>query len=158
MEKFLEHRIPDINYSLLSLTIDADTLRMVETESAGIIVDADIETFTSMSDEGTLNVTIQNMGSLLKTDYIVTVTQPNLNIIRAIPAQASTLGPGEQDTLSFDVYTAYNVDNANTFWVTLKSPTGRIYDETQVPFDTTPHPTNYSWDLQEKNEGSQVSP
>ena len=157
MEKFLEHSIPDINYSLLSLTIDADTLRMVETESAGIIVDADIETFTSMSDEGTLNVTIQNTGTL-RTNYIVTVTQPNMNIIRAIPAQASTLDPTLQDTLSFDVYTAYNIDESNTFLVTLKSPTGRIYDSTTVDFNTTEHPTNYSWELQEKNDGSHVNP
>ena len=157
MEKFLEHRIPDINYSLLSLTIDADTLRTVETESAGIIVDADIDTFTSMSDEGTLNVTIQNTGTL-RTNYIVTVTQPNMNIIRAIPAQASTLDPTLQDTLSFDVYTAYNIDESNTFLVTLKSPTGRIYDSTTVDFNTTEHPTNYSWELQEKNDGSHVNP
>jgi len=153
MKKFLEYSIPDINYSLVSLTTDVDTLQMVETESLGVIVEAYVETFTSMSEDGTLNVIIQNYGDL-KTDYIVTVTEPNPHIIHAIPAQARTLAPMEEATLTFDVYTAFNLDITNEFKVTLKSPTDRLYDEVYVIFDTLKHHSKYSWELQQKNEAS----
>lgn len=165
-EQFLEISVPDISYSLLSLTYSGDfTPRIVEYESPATIVSATVDTFPSMSEPGVLNVTIRNVGGLIAS-YIVTVTQVNsninvgsdeypvlkANIIHAIPSQARTLYPSVSDYLTFDVHTAYNKATSNEFLVTLKSPTGRVYDTETVSFNTEMHPTAYSWELQQKNE------
>lgn len=107
-----------------------------------------------MSEDGTVVVKIQNVGAR-KANYIVTVTDMNPNIMRAIPAQARTLGSGEEDELYFDVSTANNWDNSNGVLVSLKSPRGDVYDSVEVLFDTVKHVSKYSWELQQKNEGSQ---
>ena len=128
----------------------------VETESSGAINAAYVEDFHSMSNEGTLVAVIENAGPD-RTDYIVTVTDFNTNILQAVPAQARTLDSGEIGALSFDIFTQYNLDASNECWVRLKSPRGRLYDEVRVQFDTLKHGSDYSWELQEKNEGSQTS-
>ena len=109
-----------------------------------------------MTDDGTLVVEIVNFGDI-KTDYVVTVTNPNMNIVHAIPAQARILEPLETATLTFDIHTAFNLDTGNEFLVQLKSPTGRLYDEIPVPFDTTKHSSKYPWDLQLKNDAATLT-
>ena len=164
MGKVLKHQITHINNSLISITIDgvaSETVKTIETESIGAIDEAYVETFSSMSDNGTLVVLISNYGDL-KSDYIVTVTDPSMNIIGhyeghgAVPAQARTLEPYEQETLHFDVSTRFNLETSNEFLVTLKSTTGRIYDKIVVQFDTKKHGTKYSWELQLENEASEL--
>ncbi len=85
-----------------------------------------------------------------------TITDCNMNIVKAIPAQARILEPQEQATLYFDINTAYNLDSTNECLMSLKSPTGRLYDEILVKFDTLKHQSKYSWELQQKNEDSQT--
>jgi hypothetical protein len=155
MPMVLKHKIPYIDNSLVHLTLDATSIRTVKTESVGAIIDAWVQDFPSLSDDGTLNVEIGNFGDL-KSDYIVTVTDASMNILSAFPAQARTLEPYESTYVEFDVYTNYNLDTTNELLVTLKSPTGRIYDQTYVIFDTMKHGADYSWDLQQKNNASQV--
>lgn len=156
MEKVLQYQVNEIDNSLLSLTMDVNSLKTIETESIGAINEAYVEKFTSMSNEGTLVVEIQNYGAI-KTDYIVTATDFNMNILDKVPAQARTLDSGGIETLNFDISTKDNLDTTNQGWVRLKSPTGKLYDEVKVIFDTKKHKSDYSWELQEKNEGSQAS-
>lgn len=156
MEKVLQYKIPDIDYSRVSLTMDLDTLKVVRTESLGIIGEAYVKAFESMSSNGTMVVHIQNYGDI-KADYVATVTNCNMNIVEAISAQSRILEPSEQAVLNFDIHTAYNLDTTNECLVQLKSPTGRLYDEVLVKFDTFKHHSKYSWDLQEKNTGTKVT-
>lgn len=97
MEKVLVYRPPHIQYSLVSLKTDKATLKEIETESKGIIVSAQAETFSSMSNSGVLKVVIKNIGSF-KTDYIVTVIATNSTtgvVYGSMPAQARTLDLAE---------------------------------------------------------------
>jgi hypothetical protein len=155
MKKYLEYKVPEISNSTVSVVMDLETVKVVSTESLGIIINAWVKPYTAMSNEGTLFAEIQNWGDL-KSDYVVTVTDGNLNVAQPIcPAQARVLGTFEEAVLEFDISTAYNLDTANEVLVSLKSPTGRVYDEIVVKFDTKKHSSKYSWDLRQKNEASQ---
>ena len=156
MEKVLEHKISYINNSLVSLTIDKATIKHITTQSKGIIMFAEVETFTSLTDDGVLNVHIKNIGDY-KTDYIVTVTKPTENILHTFPAQSRILQPDDEVKLIFDVSTVKNLETTNEFLVTLRAPHGKIYDEIWVVFDTKKHGSEYSWDKYEKNEASDFS-
>jgi hypothetical protein len=157
MEKSLAHSLYEINNSLVSLTVDKAILKHITTQSKGIIMFAEVETFTCMSDDGVLNVHIKNIGDY-KTDYIVTVTKATMNISGnsghgwAIPSQARTLGPDDEVTLKFDVTTRHNLETTNEFLVTLTH--GKVYDKIWVVFDTKKHGSEYSWQKYEKNEAS----
>ena len=153
MEKILQHNITYINNSLVSLTMDAAEVKIINTQSIGIIKEAYVRTFTSMSNEGNMIVVVKNVGDY-PTDYIVTVTDCTMNILKAIPAQARSLNPQKEVELKFDVFTLYNLDTTNECLCTLRSPTGHEYDSVWVVFDTKKHKSEYSWDLQEKNEAS----
>ena len=154
MKKFLEYRIPEISYSMISLTVDLESIKVIKTESIGAIIEAYVKKFDSMSENGTLFVKIGNFSDLT-SDYITTVTNANMNIMPAMPAQSRTIEPYEEADLEFDVSTVYEPNSTHEFLVTLKSTTGRVYDKTTVIFDTEIYETRYPWDLQEKNEASQ---
>jgi len=157
MAKALRHKIKDLNYSLVNLTFLSAPyvqLAILESESKGIIKSAQITTFTSMSREGTLSVIIANAGDY-RTNYIVSVTDCSSNISKAIPAQARTLSPSEETTLTFDINTVQNMDVRSSCLVHLKSPRGKEYDSVQVFFDTLKHYSTYPRDLHLKNEESE---
>ncbi|MHC5060059.1 MAG: immunoglobulin-like domain-containing protein [Planctomycetota bacterium] len=157
MDKVLEHKITEINESLISLTLDKEAIvKNVQTESKGIILEGKVETFTSLTDEGVLYVMIKNIGSF-KTNYIVTVIKATMNILKGIPAQARTLDPDGEATLKFDVSTVGNRDTSNEFLVSLRGPHGKLYDEVIVKFDTKKHASEYSWEKYEENKASESS-
>jgi hypothetical protein len=152
--KTLEHKITNIDNSLVTLTMDSAPIKTIATESDGEIVSAILDTYTCFSEDGLLEVTIRNTGSL-EADYIVTVTQGTMNLLREIPAQARILSPLEEAELKFNVWTYWaNLATANEYLITLMSPTGKRYDEQWRRFDTDKYATRYSWDLQQKNEAS----
>ena len=157
MEKVLEYKVVDVNYSTIALSFDPDfdlVPAQVEWESTAVILDAYVEDFESMSSNGNLVVEIINFGGY-KADYIVTVTECDFLISKAIPAQARTLFPRQSAILYFDIFTKDSEDERNRCVVTLKSPTGKVYDgPLDVFFDTVPHKVEYSWELLQKNEGS----
>ena len=153
--KTLEHKIKYINNTLVTLTMDSDPIKTIETESDGEIVSATVEKYTCFSEDGLLKVNIKNIGNL-KTDYIVTVTQGTMNVLNKMSAQARTLEPDEDAELQFNVWTyRFNLATSNEIMVTLKSPTGKIYQSKWVRFDTDKYTTKYSWDLQQKNMASE---
>jgi len=155
MDKILQHKITGINNSLVSLTMDAFETKVITTQSVGIINEAYVRTFTSLSNEGTMNVQIQNYGDY-PTDYIVTVTDCSMTILHAIPAQARSLMPEKKADLKFDIYTLDNLDATHECLCTLTSPTGQEYDSVWVVFDSKKHKSQFSWDLQEKNLGTET--
>ena len=148
MKKTLEFTPNAADKSLVSIVMDLESLKVIKTESVGAIIEAYVfragaSSFDSMSRDGTMAVKIGNFGDL-KSDYIVTVTNCNMNINHAIPQQSRTLEPYEETTLSFDINTQYNLDTSNECLVTLKGTTGRIYDKVAVGFDTEKHKSKYS--------------
>ena len=152
MEKILEYRPASTDEkSLVALTMDIETVKVVNTESLGIIKEAWVKTFKAMSKEGTMVVEVENYGDM-KTDYNVSVTGCNMNIDHAIPQQSVTLDPAGGHTLFFDINTLFNIDTTNECMVTLKGSTGRVYDSVSVVFDSNKHYSDYSWDLQMQNE------
>jgi hypothetical protein len=154
MPKNLVHKIKYIHNSLVTLTMDSGLVKTIQTESDGQIVSTTLERYPCFSEDGLLKVQIENTGNL-KADYIVTVTKGTMNVFTEIPPQAKTLEPFETAELKFNVWTRwFNMERADEYLITLKSPTGRIYQETIARFDTDEYTTKYSWDLQQKNEAS----
>ncbi len=155
MPRTLEHKITYIDNSLVTLTMDSGPIKTIETESDGEIVSATLEKYTCFSEDGLLKVKIKNIGDL-KADYIVTVTHGTMNVIREMPAQARILEPYEEAELQFNVWTYRgNMVTTDEYGITLKSPTGKLYQEQFLRFDTDKYTTKYSWDLQEKNTASE---
>jgi hypothetical protein len=153
MPRELQVKVAEVESSLVSLTMDPGAIRSIEAESQGVIYSAKVTPFSSLTNDGTLEVVVWNAGEV-KANYLVTVTNPTANINPAIPAQARTLSPGESQTLIFDIFARRNLLAGHSLLVTLSSPTGRVHDSTTVLFDTNEHPVKYSWKLQQTNTGS----
>jgi hypothetical protein len=153
MPKELQVKVAEVESSLVSLTMDPGAIRTIETESQGVIYSAKVQPFSSLTNEGTLEVVIWNAGDY-KANFLVTVTDPSAHINPAIPAQARTLNPGEATRVIFDIFARQNILAGHSLLVTLSSPTGAFYDSTTVLFDTHEHPVNYSWNLQQTNTGA----
>jgi hypothetical protein len=149
----LKYQITSISKSIITLNINADKLKVVTTESSAFIVFAQIEPFQSHTMDGTLNVKIRNDGEI-KSNYKVTVSECNFNIVKSIPEQARTLEGKEEITLVFDINTVGNLATTNKCKVSLWSQKGKLYDYVWVVFDTFPHMSQYSWELQQKNKES----
>jgi len=154
--KVLVRTIGQINNSLVSLTVNKAEVTTIENEAASWIKEAYVNPFAAMSNDGRLVATIQNVGGI-RASYIVSVTPADdpaesAYILKAFPAQARTLNPGEEATLKFDVSTVQNMYASHRLMVTLQSPAGRIYDRVQVEFDTMKHNTEYAYNLRQKNE------
>ncbi|MDH4241266.1 MAG: HAP2/GCS1 family protein [Phycisphaerae bacterium] len=156
MPRTLKHNITYINNSLVTLTMDKAYIKTIETESEGEIVNATLEKYTCFSEDGLLKVKIKNIG-YLQADYIVTVTNGTMNVLNEIPAQARILDPLDEAELKFNIWTYRgNLETSDEYLITLKSPTGKVYDQVWVRFDTDKYTTKYSWDLQDKNTASEA--
>jgi len=156
MDKVLICNVYEINNTLVSLTTDAAEVKVINTQSTGIINEAYVRTFNSMTGEGTLVVEIENFGSF-PTDYIVTVTEATMYIVgETLPAQARSLVPEKRAELKFDVSMVNNLVSTHEFLVTLKSPTGMIYASVGVIFDTTKYDSNSPDELYEQNDATEV--
>ena len=113
---------------------DINTVKYVHFESLGVFLDDDV-VFAPYSQEDTmasLTVRCQNYGDI-KTDYIVTLTQFTTNV-DMVPAKAIVLERDEIGVFDFDIYRAEGFYEGLGFRVSLKSPTGRLYDELSVTF------------------------
>lgn len=102
--RVLVHEPPEIQNTVVAVTMDATTLKNIDTESLGVIRSAEVRTFKSHTRNGTMEVDIENVGDL-KTDYVVAITECNQNVVPAIPAQARVLQPSQTAILKFPIYT-----------------------------------------------------
>ncbi len=117
------------------------TLKVVETESLGIIDDAHVEPYAATDRLARARVTIQNYGDL-RTNYIATVTDCPSHIAPVV-AQYFYLDQYDPNdlptaTLDFTLRTDEPLTGDEECTVRLKSPTGRLYDEDVLDF---PAPT-----------------
>ena len=124
---------------------DIVSVKEIKTESTGAIIEASIEPYCQFDTEATLNVHIGNFGDL-SSDYITTVTQTDPDIA-PVTAQFNTSEPYTEVELEFTLTTTGTFDSSQSCLVTLKSTTGRIYDELVVnfgePIPDCPEELNY---------------
>ncbi len=144
LERRLHYKVPEIAFTQVVLTLPRldSPLTEVRTESQGIIQEARVKTFEALSNQGLLVVNIKNAGNF-PTDYEVGVGEctmlimgwgPNRGV--SIPAQARTLAPDEEAELNFEVRALEDLETSNECLVTLRSPSGKEYDDVWVRFDT----------------------
>ncbi len=112
----------------------ADTVKEVETESLGIILEEAviIDPYEQGATDTRVSVGIQNWGDL-RTNYVVTVTDfsapPN-----PVPPQVKALDTFEVATLVFDLHSDDGFYTGQQFKVRMIAPTGRPYDELVMTF------------------------
>lgn len=91
-----------VRRSLLTLSMEADSLRIVINKASGRIIEAFLEPFESLSTQGFLSIYIQNTGSLTAT-YNVLVGHCSAGI-DWIPSESVTLNPGEETNVTFVIH------------------------------------------------------
>jgi len=144
VERRMLFKVPEIAFTQVVLTLPQLTWPMTEirTESQGIILEARVKTFEALSNQGLLVVSIKNIGDF-QTDYEVGVGRCTMlingwgaNSGISIPAQARTLAPDEEAELNFEIRAVMDLETSNECMVSLKSPSGKVYDDVWVRFDT----------------------
>lgn len=124
-----------INESMVTLTMDPASVKVITRESQGIIVERGFA--PDVPDE--LRVLVRNIGQI-EADYTVEIHDPDDGV--ALPmaqAQTMTLQPYVDHTFVFDVPMEPDISEGEYFfWVTLKSPTARVYDEKRAKRDYIP--------------------
>jgi hypothetical protein len=156
MEKALKYKVPEVNYSLVRLTVNAEDAVQIEIENKGVIMEAYVDEFESMSKAGTMHVEIFNNGQGI-SDYLVNVTNCNMSLVQAIPEQARTIEKFKSGYYAFDIYTRHNLDQNNMCIVAVKSVTGKVFQTLKVFFDTKKYGRRYPWELQDINDQAQPS-
>ena len=100
-----------VRRSLLTLSMEADSLRTVVNRASGRILEAFLEPFESLSTEGLLDIYIQNTGGLTAT-YTVFVGHCSAGI-DWIPSETVTLDPGEETNVTFVVHSFSAIGQIN---------------------------------------------
>jgi len=147
---------PELNYSTIALELDNAQIGSIANEANAWIKEASCQPFYSMSKQGTMKVTVENVGSV-ESDYIVRLHDCQPGIIEPIPPQAKPLQAGDIFTLIFDIMTSVSMEGEHYCMVTLQSPhTARIYDEVKVFFDTHPYisKTASQWQQERRSKDS----
>lgn len=147
---------PELNYSTIALELDNAQIGSIANEANAWIKQASCQPFYSMSKQGTMKVTVENVGSV-ESDYIVRLHDCQPGIIEPIPPQAKPLQAGDIFTLIFDIMTSVSMEGEHYCMVTLQSPhTARIYDEVKVFFDTHPYisKTASQWQQERRSKDS----
>ena len=156
-ELSLIYKSAALEYSTVHLTLDPANITEVINEAIGIIKEASVREFKSMTGDGKLVAVIQNVGKV-QTDYIVSVTDCQPGVNDGIPAQARTLDPQEEAAVEFNIDRTQNAgDSSHNCMVTLRASSGRSFDSAKVLFDTKKHNTVYARDLYQENKDSRLS-
>jgi hypothetical protein len=118
--------------SRVVLTINADKIKWITTESPGYIVFARLEPYEPTAGEAQLTVRIKNDGDL-KASYRVTVTDHEPTI-EPVLAQSRWLDAQEEQELTFNLRTNEKFKTGNRMKVSMYSAKGKIYDFVWVYF------------------------
>lgn len=119
----------------LTLDMGVQEVSEIHTEALGILREAVIQPYAAGATDTRLTVEIENYGDL-KTNYLVVVNQCTEDV-DMMPAQLRELEPREKTSLAFDLHLDGGLHQGLECKVSLKAPTGRLYDEKIV---TAPAP------------------
>lgn len=132
-----------ISNTLLSLFLNADSIRVVTNRSTGKIASASIDNFTTFSRDGKLYVTAANTGALTAT-YYLTVTNMSIDgILKDIPAQSSSIAPLQSWSTVFDLHAQNRYSSNDWATVTLYDASLDVIDTVTVFFNTTMYVPDY---------------
>ena len=118
--------------SRVVLTINADKIKVVTTESPGFIMFARLEDYEPSASEAQLTVKIKNDGDL-EASYRVTVTEHD-PLIEPVLAQTSRLDSQEELELTFNLRTSETFKTGERLKVSIWSAKGKLFDYVWVDF------------------------
>jgi hypothetical protein len=118
--------------SRIVLTINADKIKVVTTESPGYIVWARLEDYEPSASEVQLTVKIKNDGDI-EASYRVTVTEHD-PLIEPVLAQTRRLDAQEELELTFNLRSSEKFKSGSGMKVSMWSAKGKLYDYVWVYF------------------------
>ena len=122
--------------SQLRLVVDRSQVMEITAESQGVIYSATVGPYKQGAREVELTVIVWNAGDW-NADYVVTVTGLGPYAEPVVP-RLVTLGTGETSTPKFTLRSTKAFTSADTCLVSVKAPTGKLYDSRAV---SLPEPT-----------------
>ncbi|KAK2964755.1 putative Hapless 2 protein [Blattamonas nauphoetae] len=126
--------IKEMQQTLITLEVAADSVRLVQNKADGTITDGWIETFEAMT-KGYLHTTIRNNGTL-SGSYLLSVRDCS-NSISTTSTQTMSLAPGENHTTFFTITTDETLAADNHCTLYLENNLGEVLDSRYLPFNTT---------------------
>jgi hypothetical protein len=118
--------------SLLTIEINADSLKFISNVSPGKITNAYVNDFTSLSRSGTMIVAIKNTGTI-DAGYSIIIKDCSSNIL-AIPSISIQVSAGQTETSTVPINTNTYMQTSNKCSVYLMDSTSTQQDMKVVPF------------------------
>lgn len=120
--------------SLLTLEVDPSDLKVMTSESQGAIYSAKIQ-YDVGAGEATGRTVLWNAGDFF-TDYLFIVDECSPSKFEPVVAQSRTLNSGEAAELTFPLRASGPISaTTNQCKVSLRAPSGKLYDSVIVLFD-----------------------
>ena len=146
---------PELVNTTVGLEMDPGFIRLVTNDAVGWIKDAMVSPYPSLTREGVMSVTVENVGTST-TNYTVTVTDCS-PAIEAVSPLSQTVAAGASVTLNFPLRSSSDMNGSHYCYLYLSNPlTARVYDNVKVYFDTTAVSGKAPRDLLLKNGNSTV--
>ncbi|EFC41606.1 predicted protein [Naegleria gruberi] len=146
LEKYLDE---DTN-SQINLYINGENVKFLITKSAAEISEAYVKTFTSLSKEGEMLVSVKNKGAN-GCSYVVTVTECSDNIL-TIVQQTVFVDASNKKELTFQVRSEQKLATTNQCKVTLLFSDGEKIQDITVTFDSK----DYAYENAMESSGEQT--
>lgn len=132
---YLVNYIQSFSASVVTLSLNADSILFVYPKSPGILIKGSVEKFESLSKNGVMHVTSQNTGSI-ESKYSVSVTDCSVNI-NPVLSKSFVMDTKQQVEILFDVTTNTQFATSNVCQVRLYDTEGSILDQMEIKFDTS---------------------
>lgn len=132
-EVYLAYAVPDVQNSIVTLTLDADSIEFIINVSPGQINLAYIDDFVAFSGTGVLYVLVTNTG-YLTAEYSVAINCTRY--ILPIPSQHQIIGAQQSWMAKFSVNTDVLNGEAHMCHVVLNNAIGELLDSVTLSFRT----------------------
>ena len=136
--QYVAYTVDRMQASLVTLMIDAASIRFVTAASVGQIVRVEAPDFEAQSGGGELLVKVENTG-LIKADFTVELACSSL--VSQQPAQSRTLSPAAPESMSFDLRVQSQHGGDHMCTVLLKGALFELLDNKTISFRATERET-----------------
>ena len=136
--QYVAYTVDRMQASLVTLMIDAASIRFVTQSSVGQIVRLEAPDFESQSGGGELLVRVENTG-LIKADFTVELACSPL--VSQQPAQSRTLSPAAPESMFFDLRVQSQHGGDHMCMVLLKGALFELLDNKTISFRSTERET-----------------
>lgn len=137
--RYLEMQLAGSYPSMVTLELNADSLKFITTVSKGVIDIVSITNFEAITLDGNLLVQISNIGNII-SQFILSVLCGSG--VSAIPSQSIPLGAMQTKTTNFAIYVIGKNSANYSCNVTLLNSIGEISDMKKIEFNTTEQHTD----------------